>query len=434
MKVEAESAAEDPDRALLQPDPGRWEHEVLLLLGLTAALFSVVIAYLGGLDFPFYRDEIDYWDQTLEFIADWPPSLESLRSYGEPMTPLSFLYWGAVELAFGGGAAGLRISCLILSVATLLIIVRRRHTPGRRALLCAIGLLVCPYWVGLSIVIYTDMPAVFLVVLGLWLYSRGQANASAAAFILSIATRQYMVTIPAALLAAELAPAIFSGAPWRWNRVIPLGVSVLSLLGWVVFFGGLGPKPSLDVYPAHTAALLDVTLLYAPYLLSCVGVYFVIPEFLLFRRWREPWPFELSRRNLVVGGVLVVAFAAFGPPEYPMGPLNRAFIMVLPPESWGMSSEVARTLLFAGLAWLTCARFRHFDVVFWLILSRALMMTVVWAGWEKYHLVLLASLWYLRAISDLRQPLELFGLDARLDREPRIDPEEATRRHEALVN
>jgi hypothetical protein len=72
-----------------------------------------------------------------------------------------------------------------------------------------------------------------------------------------------------------------------------------------------------------------------------------------------------------------------------------------------------RIALFTMLAWLTCVRFRQLDLIFWLLLSRALFMTVMWEGWEKYHLVIIASLWYLRSISDLRGPLELWGREGK---------------------
>ena len=412
-----------------QSDSRSRGNDALLLVGLMAVVFSAAIAFMHGLSFPFFMDEIDYWEQTLEFTADWPPTLYQLRTYGEPMTPLSFLYWGAVELVFGLGVPGLRIGCLVLSIATLLLIGRRAHTPGRRALLCAGGLLFYPYWVPLSLVIYTDMPAVFLSILGLWLYARGRPVASALAFALAIATRQYMVTMPIALLLAEIAPAIRSRGPWRWERVIPLAVATSSLIGWVIFFGGLGPSPGLRVYPTHMAALADFNPLYGFYFLSCVGAYFVIPEFALFRRWREPWPFELSFRNLAIGAGLLVAFAIFLPPSshITMGPLNRAMLMLLPVSSLGAIGEFARIVVFAGFAWLTCMRFRHIDVLFWLLLSRGLLMTVAWEGWEKYHMVVIASLWYLRSISDLSKPLEIFGMDARLDREANSTPAEPLR-------
>lgn len=394
-------------------------NDALILIGLMAAAFSVAIAYMDGLTFPFLMDEDDYWDQTLEFISDWPPSLQLLRTYGEPMTPLSFFYWGAVELSFGLGVPGLRLSCLVLSVAALLLIGRRANSPGRRALLCGVGLLLYPYWVPLSLLIYTDMPAVFLSMLGLFLYARGRSVASAAAFVLAIATRQYMITVPLSLLAAELMPAMFSRESLRWERVIPLVAACGSLAGWVIFFGGLGPSSGLDVYPTHLDALVDFSPFYGLYMLSCVGAYFVVPEFALFRRWRDPWPFELSFRNISVGVGLLVAFASVGLPgsDVAMGPLNRSVVMLLPVELPGAIREVVRIVIFAALAWLTCVRFRHLDLVFWLLLSRGLLMTVSWEGWEKYHMVLLASLWYLRSLSELDKPLELFGLDARLDRE-----------------
>ena len=381
-------------------------NDALILVAIAVTAFSLAITYMGGLDFPLYMDEVDYWDQTLDFLALWPPTIGDLRSYGEPMTPLSFIYWSLVELGFGGGVPGLRISCIVISLATLLLIGGKVHTPGRRALLCALGLLAYPYWVPLSMVIYTDVPAVFLSVLGLWLYARGRGTWSAIAFVLSISTRQYMVTIPAALVAAELASFVLQRRDWHPKRVVPMAVATGSLLAWLLFFGGLGPEPGLDVYPTHIEALSDITPAYGLYFLSCVGIYFVVPEFLLFRRWREPWPFPATRRHLTIGAILLAAFVAFPPPsDTIMGTLNRAALTILPA---GQTGGVARIALFAGLAWLTCVRFRHLDLIFWLLLGRALLMTVAWEGWEKYHLVVFASLWYLRSISDLQRPLELW--------------------------
>jgi len=388
---------------------------VLILVAIAVAAFGLAITYMGGLDFPLYMDEIDYWDQTLDFLARWPPTIDDLSSYGEPMTPLSFIYWSLFELAFGGGVPGLRISCIVISLATLLLIGGTAHTPGRRALLCALGLLAYPYWVPLSMVIYTDVPAVFLSVLGLWFYARGRGTLSAIAFVLSISTRQYMVTIPAALIAAELVPFLLRRGDWHPQRVVPMVVATGSLLAWMLFFGGFGPEPGLDAYPTHLEALSDITPAYGLYFLSCIGIYFVVPEFLLFRRWREPWPFQTTRRHLTIGAILLAAFIAFPPPsDTVMGPLNRAALAILPA---GPTGGVARIALFTCLAWLTCVRFRHLDLIFWLLLSRGLLMTVAWEGWEKYHLVIFASLWYLRSISDLQRPFELWrsAIEARSD-------------------
>jgi hypothetical protein len=398
-----------------QPDARLAKNDTLALLALLTLVFTTVVVLMQGLSFPMYEDEVDYWIQTQEFVADWPPSLELLRSYGEPMTPLSFLYWGALEKSFGGGLPMMRAACLVLSIATLLIIGRGARKPQRRGLLCVVGLLVYPYWVPFSVLIYTDMLAVSLVVFGLWLFTRGRGNASAVAFILAIATRQYMVTVPAALLAAEFMLAVSSRGALHWGRLLPPAIATLSLVGWAVFFGGLGPSAGMEAYPTHLQAMETFVPVYSLYFLTCIGVYFVIPEFVIFRRWREPWPFPLSRRNVIITGAVLLAYVIFPPPadNIVMGPINRVFLTLLPFESWPLLSETTRIVVFTGLASLTCTRFRHFDILFWLILSRCLMMTVVWEGWEKYHVVLVASLWYLRSISDFSRPLDLFGMDAK---------------------
>lgn len=404
---------EERNSGTREPAAGPGLHEGAVLFAAAAILFGAAIAYMGGLTFPFYRDEVDYWEQTLEFLAAWPPGLELLRSYGEPMTPLSFLIWGTVERWFGGGVPGMRLTNVAISFATLALIGWRTRTPEHRALLSGLVLLAFPYWVPLSIALYTDVPAVFFVVLGLWCWARGHGVASGLAFTLAIATRQYMVTFPAALLAAEALGALLDRRPLPVARLAPLAVAMLSLGGWIAFFGGLGPSDGLNVYPTHVEAIFDVTPGYGHYFLSCVAVYFVLPELALFRRSRAAFPSLRSRRSLAIGAAVALAFAVFPPPDdVALGPLNRALRFVFPPDVMGTTSHVIRSCLYAVLAWITCVRFARLDVVFWLLLSRFVLMMVVWEGWEKYNIALVASLWYLRSISPLDGPVTLWRLDA----------------------
>ena len=338
------------------------------------------------------------------------------------MTPLSFLFWASWELAFGLGLPGMRLSSTVLSAATLLLIGWRARTPGHRALLACIGLMLFPYWVGLSIVMYTDMVTTFLVVLGFVFYARGHGVASAVAFSLAIAARQYAVTYPASLVAAELVPFLLGRGRWHPERVLPMAAAAGTLLGWVLFFGGLGPQQGLDAYPTHMESLANVTPFHGLYFLSCIGAYFVVPEFVLFRRWREPWRPLFARRNLVIAAVVFALFLVFQPPQHlGMGPLKRVTVTLFPFDVLGPVSIAVQILLFATLAWLACVRFARIDLLFWLLLSRVVLMATAWEGWEKYNTALIAALWYLRSISDLSGPIALWRLES--DRpEPEAPP------------
>ncbi|MEN8184615.1 MAG: hypothetical protein ABFS46_18995 [Myxococcota bacterium] len=279
------------------------------------------------------------------------------------------------------------------------------------ALGCVAGLLLYPYTIPLSIHLYTDLPAAFFVVLGFWLYGRQHAGASALAFALAIATRQYMVTFPLALAAAELAPSVFQRAGRPPARALLLLLAAASIAAWAFFFEGLAPSPGLDEWPRHVISLAGLVPGYGLHLLTCVGAFFVVPEWLLLRRSGRLTDL-FSSRNLLLGAGVSLAFLFFQrlSPDVELGALNRVSLLVLPPEMLGAWSLAIRQTLFAGLAWLACVRFARFDLVFWMLLANVLLMFAAHKGWEKYHLPVIASLWLLRSLRDLERPLDLWSV------------------------
>ena len=61
--------------------------------------YGTVLAYTGGLSFLSFepqKDEIHFWKTTEDyFLTSFPPSAETLRSYPELITPLSYIIWGS---------------------------------------------------------------------------------------------------------------------------------------------------------------------------------------------------------------------------------------------------------------------------------------------------------------------------------------------------
>ena len=357
----------------------------LLALGV---LVSAALAATDWLSFPLYRDEVQFLEDTRTFAADWPPGLEQLRNYPEPMTPLAFVIWGGVERAFGGGVVGLRLFNLGLCVAILCLIGLPGPRAGWRGPLSALGLLLCPYFLGLGVHLYTDVVAVFFAVLGLWLYARGHMWASACALVLAIATRQYMVVFPAALAAAAAYEAL-KGDRSRWlDAVLPYAASAATIAGWYAFFGGLSPPAGTAAWPRHADALGALHLQSGLYFLTSLGVYFVVPELLLFRRAALA-RFPSWRRCAWVGAAVAVAFALF-PVSFgllPGGAFSRAV-------RWAELGPI-EPLIYASLAVLTAMRFARLDLATFLVALNFLVMLTAWTTWEKYHLPLIAALWLL---------------------------------------
>jgi hypothetical protein len=398
-----------PEGALAGPLLARWFATPLLV----GVAFGAALIYAGGLDFPLHKDENQFWAQTQFFVDHWPPGFEQIRSYPEPMTPLSFLCWAMGEVVFGGGLPGARLLNVALGVAILAMIGLRVRNPSCQAALATLGLLLYPYFLPLALHLYTDIVAAFWVVLGLWLYARGRNGWCGLAFALAIATRQYMVAFPAGLVAAELAPSLLrlEFDAGRWRRVAPSIASGITLIPWMLLFEGLAPAAGLAEWPRHVISLERLAPGYGLYFVACIGAYFVVPELLLFRRWHLFAELR-TRRSALLALAVVLLFIVFPPLSEARthGALNRLAMLMLPPALLGDLSLVSRLLGFGVLAWLACVRFARFDLVFWLLLANATIMLAVFEPWEKYDLAMLVALWYLRSIDDLEQKIDLFGL------------------------
>ncbi len=362
-----------------------------LLVGLILVGF-VCVAWVTGdaLGFEPRKDEQHYWRTTDLFAHGLAASLENLDRYGELTTPLCFLVWGAIEQATGAGIFAGRLSVLLAGLGLALAVA---FAPGRRATpesaWALAGLVSFPYFVPLSVHLYTDVPAALFGVLGVALHLRGRRFWGAAACVAAIATRQYMLVVPAALAAAEL----FRG--WREGRLVPRAaiapaLACTSLLGWIALFGGLVPEASIERWPTPQTDSSYLRPRFALYALATVGAYFVAVELVLFQR------LDVLRRAFTpAGGLVFVALAtlyALFPPmmtDHAGGPVGRVLRLALAPE--------LRPVVLLGLGWLVVVRFRGTGLAAWVVGLHVAMMAKAWAPWDKYALPVVGILWLLKA-------------------------------------
>ncbi len=346
-------------------------------------------------------DEEDFWETTLLFSDRLIPSVELLRDYGELNTPLPFIIFGAFEYITQDGLFAGRFLNFSLSAGLTFAIGAPLSGKRKQSVLAACGLLLFPYYLWLSSHFYTDILATFFVFAGIWLYLRNQHIFASLCFVLAIASRQFMLAFPVAIAAYEGLSALMVALPshslkaggqalWRTRvRWLAPALAALTILGWIWLFGGLAPESSFEVRPAPTvqtrtwAIAIDSSL----YFLACIGLYFVIPEWVLFHR-NLNWRSLLTLKNSVIALSLLVLFVAF-PPTVAHGLLiNLVKVVPIP---------LFRGVVLLGLAVLACTRFLRFNLAFWFVLVNSALMLKAFP-WDKYALPLLVVLWYLKAI------------------------------------
>lgn len=369
----------------------------IFILSITA-IYIALIFWLDFLQGPQWYDEKTFWKTTLTFSNSLFPSIEDLRDYTELNTPLPFIIFGALEYLFHQGIFTGRLLNLILSLTIVFLIGYPTRSKGSRAILCLIGLFLCPYYLWLSGRLYTEMIACFWVIMGFVSYVRNRHLISCIAFILAIASRQYMLAFPIAIATYEFVVAIknikdfskiTSLLKWRWTA--PL-IAALSIFVWIYLFQGLVPKTALEVRLApevqrNTWALKPGGVIN---FLSFVGLYIVIPESILFR---VNSTFQLlkqhQRKIIIIASILLIYFLIF--PPLLSGSGNIAKVADLLPFN------IFKMLLFYGLSLLACIRFSQPNLISLIVLFNSLIMVKAYP-WDRYVLPLVVVFWYLKSI------------------------------------
>lgn len=373
----------------------------LIFLGLFI-IYSALFLFYDQLRFPLIWDEKHFWEASLLFSQSLVPDLNQLRNYGALNTPLPFIVFGVLEYLFGNGIFTGRLLNLILSLVMVCLIVFPLAQKSKNGILAACGLLIFPYYLWLSTHLYTDIIATFFVFLGFWLYLRNQHLWSSVSFILAIASRQYMLAFPVALAAYELMSSLKAGFQFRPRQLAPIAAAA-TILGWLWLFKGLAPEAAIATQstPSVQQATWSFSLSPSLYFLSCIGLYFVIPEWILFSR---SFSFKqiLSFRNVALMLGLLPAFVFFPPLE--------AHGLLIKIENFLPAPSVVLAVFYV-LAFLTCVRFSRANLAFWLLFVNCGLMLKAYP-WDKYALPLLVVFWYFKSTNILDSKVQDTGNDS----------------------
>lgn len=377
----------------------------ILFLTLMAVVYVVTAWFFDWLGFAPAKDEIHYWPTTLRFAAEPLPSVELLRSYDEYSTPLPFMIFGWLESAFGAGLFAGRLFNALLSFGIACVFVLTARAETSRVLLSVVGAWSFPYLIGTSVYLYTDVLAVAGAFVGLVSIRRQHWILSAAAFVVAVSSRQYMVAVPIAIAVYRITQLLSGTESFRRRlqsalidpTLLACAAGFLALLGWIVFFWGLTPPYSSIAPPSTTSAGIFFPQ-HGLYFLAVIGVYYVPLAWLLLDRGASKEPFRMKRALLASVLLLAVAFFIFPPLGNPddygietMGFLDKFLRWVLGEH------EALRLVVLWGAASLCFWRFRRWSLASALVWTHALLLMKAHIAWDKYAMICLLCLWYLQA-------------------------------------
>ncbi len=387
-------------------------NQKFLFLLMITAVYTALVVWLDFLQGPHWWDEITFWQTSLTFSDRLLPSLDQLRDYSELNTPLPFVVFGAMEHLLGKGIVVGRLLNLALSVMIVFVIGWPTKPKGYRALLCVVGLFMCPYYLWLSGRLYTEMIACFCMLLGLLSYVKGRNVLSCVAFVLAIASRQYMVAFPAAIFTYDAVSFCLKAIHERRVDLKNLGrwlsplIALISILGWFYLFGGLAPQTATEIrlVPEVQKTVWAVTPGGAVNFLAFVSLYIVIPEFLLLERgfWLNLWRQRPGWLIQITLGFLLYCLI-FPPLLVANGNLSKV--------AAALPSEALSFLLLYSLALLACIRFSRLNLLSLLVFFNALIMIKAFP-WDRYVLPLAVAFWYIKAYG-LEEKFSFHTMDER---------------------
>ncbi|MCC7181747.1 MAG: hypothetical protein IT177_25430 [Acidobacteria bacterium] len=184
-------------------------------------------------DRPPWGDEAHFLD-TVRLFGEGI-SFDLFRSYPEMSGPLTFAIYGAWGRLAGFGTAELRLLSPLIASATALVwfaFLRDRLRSCTVVGLALATLVLNPYFIGLSVFVFTDMLALLGLGLALLGTSRRQPWLSVVGLAIATCTRQYLAFMAPAMVAAALVSREDRQPVLRraWPAVVgmvPLGLLVL---------------------------------------------------------------------------------------------------------------------------------------------------------------------------------------------------------------
>lgn len=355
-----------------------------------------------------YQDEHHYLPTAVLFSTEPIPSVELLKSYNELNTPLPFILGGWVIRLFGENIQYLRLLTFGFSFLLLMVFVWSAPRRSDRFFLCLGGLMIFPSYYLCSIYYYTDIFAMATVLAGVAAYLRQKHAWAALFFIAAISSRQYMLAFPVAIIAYNWISGLRESGSIRafisYLIVNPswifYGVSVLSIVPWVLLWEGPAPANVMAEQHYDSDKLVAYNFGYVLYASACLSVYYVIPEVLFTGKWKYFIDFPKKYTGLFVA--LLITVAAF----VSVFPAKQAYNPYFTWPYLGYVDQLLMTIgisgvlkqcIFGLLMLIALMRFviPNPKLMSYIFLFNILLLGKAQLSWDKYSLPMIMVLWFL---------------------------------------
>lgn len=274
-----------------------------LTLLMIIILFEVTVAFIGNIaDRPGWGDEVRFHETIIKFGDSI--TLDKLKQYHQMSTPLPFIiyaYWGRL---FGFDLFPLRILSIILAILTYMMFHRILYeTTGNNKLsfLGTLFLVVHPYMVGLSIFVFTDMPAILSLLISYWGLRNNRYLIFTIFLTLSILSRQYMLFIIPAIIVYDFMNWIKNKKISDFKTTLASFIATIPYLLLILFWGGTSPDNDLRQLYLTDGFFFKFNVLFLYIALLFV---YLLPYY--FFTWRR-----FYKDKIILGLSLLISFLYF---------------------------------------------------------------------------------------------------------------------------
>ena len=269
------------DLYVIMTDRQPGKHRGIVPVGVFLVILEGVVLYFG-INHQYWGDEV-HFVRTVRLFGEGL-TLDTLRHYNEMSPPLPFMVYALWGRLFGFELQVLRLLSVVIAIATYLAFYQLLFScldNRRMAFITTAFLALHPYMIGLSIFVFTDMLAIFFLVLGCVAIWRKSPLLFGLSSMLGLLCRQYFAFLPVAAGLFFLLKYLKSREYRARNMVLAVLLSFLPLAMLFLFWGGLSPQNEL-----RTHYLLDDLYFHPGFLVLYILLYFVYLLPFVLWRWK----------------------------------------------------------------------------------------------------------------------------------------------------
>ena len=374
--------------------------DVNRIMGIYCAVYAVACMMVVFSNLGLHGDEFHFYPTIRQFAED--PSWNTLLYYNELTTPLTFIFYAAFGTIANLDILTLRLFSVIISVATLYSIYKLGLvylSDHFKAFVLVLLFSLNPYFIGLSIYVYTDMLTLFFMFWVFIFYKNNHAVGYALAAAAAILCRQHSLLIILSVLFSHLFIGFYKKDKIQRSFVFASLLSFVPSFLLFYFWNGLTPNGPMS------EKMRAFQLVYEPsaittYLFS-IALY-SIPLILYYRKDI----FMIAEKYWLLGFSLLYflfpvkpALCAVKDGVFSVGIFHKSLIKFLSP----IFVDSVLYVFFTAGVFLVFYFFKHIKIDFqkqtnlwsvamgFSILTFVIIMPFSFQIWEKYVLIILPS-------------------------------------------